>query len=262
VRSLDSPEYRRKKAMFAGMLTIYGRNPVTEALQDSALTVHKLHLAESNRPSQAVEAVLALAQARAIPVAYHSRTALARISRNGKQDQGVAADIVCPRFALADDFLAALPAASAPWILALDGVHNPANLGMIVRSACAAGIDGILLGDKGVAGLGPLAIKASAGTLYRAPILRCLSLVSSLEAFRDRGFAVYVLAGDAQATLFGVPPDQAAVFVLGNETDGVSAAVLNVASGRLAIPMQNGVESLNVAVSAALVAYQRLQALR
>ena len=235
------------------MLTVYGRNSVLEALRDSTLPCHALHLADSNRDSGIIRDMLLLAEQRNIPVQRHSREALSRISRNGRQDQGVAADIVCPAFREVDTYLAA--SSSGRRLLALDGISNPQNAGMIIRSAVAAGMDGIIYPDRGTAALGPLLIKASVGTVFRAPLLRCEQLLPALQACRDEGFAIFYLDGEARASLFDARPGRDLVYGLGGETDGVSRAVRALADGGLAIPMDNDVESLNVAVSAALVAY-------
>ena len=123
-------------------LTLYGRKPALEALQDPALTIHCLHLAESNRPTGIIAQIIAEAERRGIAIRHHDRQALSRISKNGRQDQGVALDVVCPRFMSLEAFI---DVAEGPQtILALDGLTNPQNVGMIIRSAVAAGIDGVL----------------------------------------------------------------------------------------------------------------------
>lgn len=249
----DSPEYRRRRAFFDRVLTVYGRKPVLEVLQNPALDCHTLHLAESNREQGIVATLRTLAEERSVPVKTHSREALARISRNGRQDQGVAVDVLCPAFSGVDEALDTLPAGAR--LLALDGITNPQNLGMIVRSAAAGAIDGILYARRGNAALGPLVIKASAGTLYRAPLLMCEALPEALTQCRERGLAICTLSAEASDSLFDYRPGGGAVFVLGNETEGVSPAARRLATRELAIPMRNGVESLNVAVTASLIAY-------
>lgn len=250
--------YAEKRAFFDRVVTVYGRKPALEALLDRRLTCHAVHLAGSNRPSGIIAEILAAADARDIPVQRHSREELAHISKNGRQDQGVAVDILCPRFRSLEEYLARLPPESSQRLLALDGITNPQNLGMIVRSATAGQIDGIIWSRKGNAALGPLVIKASAGTLYRAPLLPCPALPSALRACRDRGFEICTLAADAPRSLFEYRPRQRCIYVLGNETEGVSAAVAALADRALSIPMNNGVESLNVAVTASLIAYAGL----
>ena len=248
-------DYRDKRRHYRGVLTVYGRKPVLEALADPGLACERLHLATSNRREPTLEQILMLAAERGLEAREHSREALARISRNGRQDQGVALDIRCPRFAELDEGLAALAGQPSVRLLALDGVTNPQNAGMAIRSARAGGIDGILYADRGNPALGPLVIKGSAGTLYGAPLLRCATVAEGAAACRDAGYVLYTLEADAPRDLFSATLAPRSLFVLGGETDGVSPAVAALASEALAVPMAEGVESLNVAVTAALVAY-------
>jgi 23S rRNA (guanosine2251-2'-O)-methyltransferase len=185
----------------------------------------------------------------------HSRAELSRISKNGKQDQGVALDIVCGGFQALDDYLSGLAGTAPQRLLALDGITNPQNLGMIVRSATAGQIDGIIWSRKGNAAPGPLVIKASVGTLYRAPILSCQTLLEGLRDCQRAGIEICTLAADAGESLFEHRPDGHCIYVLGNETTGVSDQVAALSERRLSIPMNNGVESLNVAVTASLIAF-------
>jgi 23S rRNA (guanosine2251-2'-O)-methyltransferase len=247
--------YQQKKAFFERVLTIYGRNAVLEALRDSSLPCYCIHLADSNRDAGAIIEIKTIAEKRAIPLKSHTRAALAHISKNGKQDQGVAADIICPAFNTLERYLASLDEQSTVRLLALDGITNPQNLGMIIRSASAGRIDGILWSRRGNAALGPLVIKASAGTLYKAPILVCPDLPAALEACRDRGMDICTLETTAAESLFERQAARQSVYVLGNESEGVSPAVRQMASRAVSIPMNNSVESLNVAVAAALIAY-------
>jgi 23S rRNA (guanosine2251-2'-O)-methyltransferase len=238
------------------MLTVYGRKPVREALDNPRLECGTLHLASSNRPGGIILELLQRARERGIPVREHSREALARISRNGRQDQGVALDILCPHFAELDDYLVRLDGLDGPTrLLALDGVSNPQNFGMVVRTARAAGAAGLLHADRGNPALGPLLIKASAGTVFEAPLLRCEALPAAVRACRDAGFTVYTLRADAPESLFSAQLAPRSLFVLGSESEGISDAVEQMADSALHIPMAAGVESLNVAVSAALVLY-------
>jgi 23S rRNA (guanosine2251-2'-O)-methyltransferase len=250
----ESPEYQEKKAFFDRVLTVYGRKPVLETLQDATLQCHALHLAHSNREEGIVREIRQVAQQLGIPIRLHKREELARISRNGKQDQGVAVDVLCPAFRSIDDYLAQ-PTLSPGRLIALDGITNPQNLGMIIRSAAAGAIDGIMLPRRGTAALGPLVIKASAGTIYRAPLLLCSALPDALAQCQARGAQVCVLDATSPLSFFRHSERDVCIYVLGNETDGVSAEVSALADTRLSIPMRNGVESLNVAVTASLIAY-------
>ncbi len=247
-------DYDDKKAFFDRALTVYGRKPVLEALQDPTLVCHALHLAHSNRDEGIIADIRQIARALKLPIKTHSREELARISRNGRQDQGVALDILCPSFRSLEDFLANLTDRPQR-LLALDGINNPQNLGMIIRSAAAGAIDGILVPRKGTAALGPLVIKASAGTIYRAPLLICQSLQDALKLCQKRGATVCTLEADATQSVFQYRSTDFCIYVLGNETEGVCAPVRALANKRLSVPMRNGVESLNVAITASLIAY-------
>ena len=237
-------------------LTIYGRKAVLEALQMAELPCQALHWASSNKPTGIAADIHALACQRHIDIREHSRESLSRISKNGKQDQGVALDISCPQFERLETLASTPPQPHARY-LALDGITNPQNVGMIIRSAVAGGIDGILYPRRGVAALGPLVIKASVGTLFRAPLIHCDQLPAALTTLQGAGYAVASLEGGAPLSVFDYVADTATVFVLGGETDGVSPSVSQLANYRMAIPMAGGVESLNVAVAGSLIAYAR-----
>ena len=249
----DTEAYRKKKAFFESMITLYGRNVVEEVLDDMTVPAQTLHLAESNKTEGAIERILAKAAARDVAVKYHTKAALSRISKNAKQDQGVAIDIVAPTYrsaaALTDGKLL------QGRLLALDAIHNPQNLGMIVRSAAAGNIDGILLPKQGSAKLSPLVMKASAGTLFKIPIYYCDTLPEILTQLKQKGWSVFGLSSHASETIMTLQVPASAVFVLGNESEGMSEAVAGLCDREVAIPMQRGVESLNVAVTAALLAF-------
>ena len=254
----DRPEYLARKKIFDHMITIYGRNPVLEVLRDPSLQIYRLHLAKSNRDSSTVIELKDLAAKRDIEVALHSREQLSRISRNNKQDQGVACDIYCPGFqpyqeALKD--LKNLSTADNLCIIALDSVTNPQNLGMIIRSVTASPAYGLLLPSKGSAAISPLVIKASAGTAFKGNILSCDDLEDSLKEFQKRGFKLCTLTSHNATPIKAFSAKDPIVFILGNETHGVRQSIMEMSDYRISIPMENGVESLNVAVTAALVAF-------
>ncbi len=248
----DSPEYLAKKAFFDKVLTIYGRNAVMEALEDDAVTVHKLHLSKSNKDASVLEQMKSIAQKREIEVTYHDKQSLSRISKNAKQDQGVALDIVLEHFGDARSFM---DSHKSYRIIALDGVTNPQNLGMIIRSCAAGNVDAILLPTKGAAQISPLVIKASAGTLFKMPIIKTSDLKKTLGSFKKEGADLYTLSSHASRSYKERTYGNKMIFVLGNESEGVSQSVEALCNDSISIPMQRGVESLNVAVTASLLAF-------
>lgn len=252
MQTTDSPEYLKKKAFFDKVLTIYGRNAVMEALEDEAVTIHKLHFSKSNKDAEILENMKAISSQRGIEVKYHDKQSLSRISKNAKQDQGVALDIVLEHFGDEKYFK---ESHERYRIIALDGVTNPQNLGMIIRSCAAGNVDAILLPTKGAAQISPLVIKASVGTIFKMPIIKTSNLKKTLESFKDEGADVYTLSSHANTSYKEQNFSDKTIFVLGNESEGVSPAVESVCDKSIAIPMQRGVESLNVAVTASLLAF-------
>jgi 23S rRNA (guanosine2251-2'-O)-methyltransferase len=232
-------------------VTVFGRKPVLEALADRRLDVDKVILADNARGDAAREIIDAAAD-RSVRVERASAHRVKALAGNGKQDQGVLADVVAPRMRRLADALAGRPSR----VLVLDGITTPANVGMILRTATAAGVDGIVVPRRGVASIDPLVVKASAGVAFHAPVLRCYTAEDACRDLRQAGYPIYALAGDARESLFGAELPRRAAYVLGGETDGVSEEVRRHVTGLLSIPMAGGVESLNVASAAAVLCFE------
>ncbi len=234
-------------------MTVYGRNVIMEALADSSLVLRTLHLSSSNRPSQQIDEMICLANDRKIEIRYHDKDALSRISKNAKQDQGVALDLFLEHYQSEDEFIAKTN--NGYRLIALDGIVNPQNIGMIIRSCAAGKIDGIILSVKKSAKISPLIIKASAGTLFRLPIIKSADLAKTLEHFKAQQAKIYTLSSRAVLHYKEADYGDKTIFVLGNESDGVSEEIEKLSDFAIAIPMERGVESLNVAVTASLLAF-------
>ena len=246
--SKDSKEYLQKKAKFEKTLTLYGRIVVLEALEDRDILPKKLHMANSNKEDKNITKILKMAKQKGVEISYCDKQELSRISKNSKQDQGVALDIESQNYSSVSE----LAKMDSYTMIALDGIHNPQNLGMIIRSCAASKLDGIILPKKNSAKISPLVIKASAGTLFKIPIYYCDKLDSALKELDS---SIYTLSSHAKMQLSELKKGSRSIFVLGNESDGVSKDVETLATHRVVIPMNRGVESLNVAVTAALIAF-------
>ncbi len=236
-------------------VTVYGRMPVLEALRDEALVVDKVVLARSaHGPS--VDDILSAARARDVRVERADATRVTRLSRNGRHDQGVVADVVAGG-------LADLEAWLGPRnrdidvhvdVVVLDGVTNPANVGMVIRAATAAGL-AVVLPRQGCPDLGPLVVKASAGVAFRATVLRSPTAAEACLALAAAGWSIVGLDAAAPATIWQPLPPPVAL-VLGGESSGLSPAVDALLADRRSIPLGAGVESLNVATAAAVAAFE------
>ena len=251
-REVDSAEYLAKKSFFDKIITIYGRNAVLEALEDNAITIHKLHFADSNKSVAQLDNMSAIAKKRGIEIAYHDKKSLSQISKNAKQDQGVALDIVLEHALSEDEFL---EQHNSFRVIALEGIHNPQNLGMIVRSCAAGEIDALILPTKNSAQISPLVIKASAGTLFKLPIIKTKNFRKTLGKFKDSNSKLFTLSSHVKRSYKDEVYPEKTVFILGNESEGVSVEVEKLSDVSISIPMKRGVESLNVAVTASLLAF-------
>ena len=235
------------------LITVYGRKPVLEVLEQPERTVARVFVAKNARGDM-VRRIREAARARGVEVTVESAERVSRISRRPKQDQGVAADVEAPAMGPIEAWLEAHDGEAR--LFALDNVTTPANVGMILRTATALGLDGVILPRRGVPEIGPLVIKASAGYAFRARILRCATLDDGLAAAKLGGFCVYGLSGDASRSLADLRLRERAIFVLGNETDGIGEAVAPLVDEWVRIPMADGADSLNVAAAAAAVAWE------
>jgi 23S rRNA (guanosine2251-2'-O)-methyltransferase len=246
----DSKEYLEKKKFFESVITLYGRNVVVEVLEDESIEIHKLHMSDSNKRDETIKKIESLAKKRGIEILMHDKKSLSRISKNAKQDQGVCVDIVAKTYKDAQD----IKKMKSFKLIALDGIQNPQNLGMIVRSCAAGNLDGIILPKRSSAKLSPLVMKASAGTLFKLPIYYCNDLEDILKGIDAQ---VYTLSSHAKESIYDAQISDKTIFVLGNESEGVSKEVEQLCTSSISIPMNRGVESLNVAVTASLIAFMR-----
>jgi len=235
-------------------VTVFGRMPVLEALLDEVLVVDKVVLSRSaHGPS--VDELVAAAKRRGVPVERADATRVTRLSRNGRHDQGVVADVVAPGLADLDAWLATVDGeAPAVDVVVLDGVTNPANVGMVLRVATAAGV-AVALPRQGSPDLGPLVVKASAGIAFRARVLRCATAADGCRSLAEAGWSVVALDAAAPATIWDPFPARVAL-VLGGETHGISPEVAALVADRRSIPLLGGVESLNVATATAVATFE------
>ncbi|MBK7950140.1 MAG: RNA methyltransferase [Deltaproteobacteria bacterium] len=238
-------------------IVVFGRHPVEAALASEWAEVARVEIVRS-RPGPERDALRKLCLARAVPFEELSRVAMDAVTGAPRHDQGIAARVRLLRVMELDALIDATKgrAARRPMrVLALDGVTNSQNVGMVVRSVVAAGFDGLLWPMVGAPWINGLVVRAAAGAIFECPIACCDTLAAGLSRLQGAGFEVSGLDAGADASLFETPPAHRAVYVLGSESQGLSPDVAALLDRRLSIPMARGVESLNVAVAAGLVCY-------
>lgn len=241
-------------------MAIYGRRTVLEALNAAAeghLRVQEVRVSRET-PKPFRQDLRSACRALGVEAIECGRREVAELSRDQRHDQGAAALVDLAHVTDAEAFAAELHgrrAARPTHLIALDGVTNPQNVGMIVRSALGAGMTGALWPLEGAPWISGLVIKASASVVLRTPIATCETLVDGLRDLRGKGFHAFGLAGDGGDDVFTHEPPHRCVYVVGSETEGLSEPVRNELDGLLSIPMSNGVESLNAAVASGVLAY-------
>lgn len=146
--------------------------------------------------------------------------------------------------------------------LALEGIQDPGNLGTIIRSSAAAGCDGIILGETCVDLTNPKILRSTAGQWFRSVIKPVDNLVAELQYWQQRGIKIVGTAAQGDRVFWDYDFAQPSLLVLGNEGKGLTEAILQMTDVCLAIPVEEGVESLNVAMTATLLLYEAKRQLR
>ncbi len=236
----------------ARFITVYGRKPVLEALGDRRLVCHRLRVATGAR-GDTLARILAVARERKVAVERVPAAVVSRLSRRPNQDQGVVLDVEAPHM---DDLASALAGDAPPDLYVLpDGLTTPANLGLLLRS-CVAAQAALVLPGRGVPDLGPRVIKASAGTAWRATVLRSKDAATAADTLAAHGVALVGLDAAAPASIYDGPLPSPLVWVVGGETGGISPALADRLDQRRAIPMAPTAESLNAAVAASIALFE------
>jgi 23S rRNA (guanosine2251-2'-O)-methyltransferase len=233
---------------------IYGRNPVEEALRTEAERIEKIFIRDTLRDAQ-LSSIFSLASQYRIPISHVPGSKL--FDFVGKvNDQGVVALMSTIAYQDFGSWLDGVDTANYPAILLLNEIEDPGNLGAILRTAAAAGMEAVLVPKHRQAPVSPAVFKASAGTAGKIPIVRAGNLNQSIMKLKDKGFWIAGLDMNGDQNLWDLEIDRPFAFVIGNEGSGIRQKTLEHCDYKMKIAMENGVESLNASVSAALVCYE------
>lgn len=140
--------------------------------------------------------------------------------------------------------------------LALESIQDPGNLGAIIRSAVAVGIDGLLVSGDSVDLTHPKILRATAGQWFRCAMQSVANLAGEIKKLQAQGIRAIATLPDAKITYWDLDFTQPSLILLGNEGQGLSSELIYLADEAVNVPLSNGVESLNLAVTAALLLYE------
>ncbi len=245
------PEFRPEpETSFAPENLLSGRNPIREAIK-SGRDIEKLLVAKGDLSGTAKE-IIAMAKERHIPVQMVERTRLDEITPH---HQGMLAYASAYRYYDVEDMLAeAREKGEEPFLVVLDGVTDPMNLGAIIRTAACVGAHGVIVPERRAVGLTPSAVKASAGAIETVKVARVTNLTRTLEMLKKEGVWLYaadMVGDDYRKVNFAGPM----ALIIGAEGEGVSRLVLEASDFRVSLPMRGGVGSLNASVAAGILMY-------
>lgn len=236
---------------------LVGRNPIREALK-AGRPMEKLLIASGDLSGAARE-IIRLAKDADVIVQQVDRSRLDQIYPN---HQGMLAYVAAvPYVALEDVLAAAREKGEDPFILLLDGVTDPHNLGAIIRSAECAGAHGVVVPERRASGLTPVVAKAAAGALSYMPIARVTNLNRAIDQLKAEGVWVIGTAMDGEDALTADLTGPLAL-VIGSEGDGISRLTLEKCDRTISLPMLGRIESLNASVAAGILMYEVVRARR
>ena len=232
---------------------VFGRHAVVEALQTPD-RVNRVFIQEGTSGRDAAK-VIELAREKGIQVQTVPKTKIEDLVGNAVH-QGLVASIAAYEYADFEDiFKKAEEKGEDPFIVILDGVEDPHNLGSILRTADATGVHGIIIPKRRSASLTATVAKASTGAIEHVPVVRVTNLTQTIEQLKERG--IWVFGTDMNGTDYRKWNTSGPLaIVMGNEGKGVSRIVKESVDEMVTIPMVGHVQSLNASVASALMMYE------
>lgn len=234
-------------------LRLEGRNAVLEALR-AGKTLDRLFVQEGAREGS-VGQILREARRQGCAVDFVSRQRLDEMAETTAH-QGVVAYAAAYDYAeLEDIFRRAEERGEPPFILLLDGIEDPHNLGAMIRTANLAGAHGVIIPRRRAVGLTATVAKTSAGALHYTPIVKVSNLCQTIEQLKERGLW-FVCADMGGTPMYRLDLKGPIGLVIGNEGEGVSRLVREKCDMIAAIPMKGDIDSLNASVACGVLAYE------
>lgn len=236
-----------------GETKIEGRNAVLEAFR-AGKTIDKLYVLDGCQDGP-VKTIVREAKKQDALLNFVTKERLDQLSETGKH-QGVIAQTAVYAYAQIEELLErAKEKDEAPFLILLDGIEDPHNLGAIIRTANLAGAHGVIIPKRRAAGLTAVVAKASAGALNYTPVAKVTNLSATIEDLKKEG--VWFVCADMGGTpMYDLKLTGPICLVIGGEGEGVSRLVREHCDMAAAIPMKGDIDSLNASVACGVLAYE------
>ena len=232
---------------------IEGRNAVLEAFR-SGKCVDKLFILDGCQDGP-VRTIAREARKKDTIINYVSKERLDQLSET-RAHQGVIAQVAAYEYSTVEDILAkAEEKGEPPFLILLDNVEDPHNLGAIIRTANLAGAHGVIIPKRRAVGLTSTVAKTSAGAINYTPVAKVTNLVRTMEELKEKGIW-FVCADMGGESMYRMNLTGPIGLVIGNEGEGVSRLVKEACDFTASIPMKGDIDSLNASVEAGVLAYE------
>lgn len=231
-----------------------GRNPILEALK-SGRTINKILIAKGEKHGS-IREIIGLARSKGLLIQEVDRKKLDTLAESGSH-QGVMAFVAPKAYVEVEDILDnAREREEPPFLVLLDGVEDPHNLGSILRSADGAGVHGVIIPQRRAVGLTAIVGKTSAGAMEYLPVARITNMAQTIDNLKEHGLWVVGADMDGQDYYYQANLTGPIALVIGGEGKGLGRLVKEKCDFLVRIPMKGKVSSLNAAVAGSLLMYE------
>lgn len=250
----DKPIIKRKEPVTETSEMIMGRNPVREALK-SGRAINKLLVASGDRTGSMRE-IIGMARTQGLVVQEVDSARLNALTE-GARHQGVVALVAPTNYVEIEDILARAHAkGEAPFLIVLDEITDPHNLGAILRSADAAGAHGVIIPKRRSVPLTAVVAKASAGAIEYVPVARVSNIAQTLDSLKKNGIWVVGAEASGDRPYYEADLNGPIALVIGGEGSGIKRLVQEKCDFLVRIPMRGKMSSLNASVACSLLLYE------
>ncbi len=232
---------------------VWGTHPVHELLQTRPRSIQEI-LIQKNKTGKTLQAIIELARKEQVKIKFSDELRVAGGKR--MNHQGVIARVMAHETLNDRAFFNLLSSTETPFVLALDSIQDPHNLGAIIRSAAAAGATGIIIPKDRSASLSGTVAKISAGALAHIPVCQTTNFVRMLQKLKEMGIWIFGTIKEGGNSLYKTDFSGPLCLVIGGEEKGLRPLVKEQCDFRVTIPMQGKLDSLNASVAAGILLFE------